>query len=186
MGDGQEATDATTTGECLVALAARRALPAHPYIDAATVDWIASQEDEVAGPRGVSAPTIRPAIRRILRATPIPASWHAEEKVIDSIHGSHHLLRTSALAAILAERCGLNQADTETRSSRRPLMTAGAWRSCGRRYSRTSASRRPPRVGRLPSTIAPATSPGRTDFEHLLARAGDRQRERPSHLSDGP
>lgn len=110
----------------LVALAERKALPAHQFMDTATVEWIASHRDEIPGPPSPPAARLGRVARRVAESAPIPPSWNAEPKLADGIHGTRHLLRTAALAALLAEERGLGEADTAT------LVIAAAVHDCRR------------------------------------------------------
>lgn len=112
--DGGEREAVATPVDSLVALAARKALPAHQYMDAPTVAWIASHRDQFHAPPPVGPPRPGPVARRLLAAAPIPPGWHAEPKLVDSIHGNRHLIRTGALAAVLAELFTLGEHDTAT------------------------------------------------------------------------
>lgn len=98
----------------LVALAARKALPEHQYMDAATVAWIASQRGDIPDWPRIPILTLPPIAWRVVESAPIPPSWHAEPRLAESIHGTRHLLRTAALAAVLADLHQLDEHDTAT------------------------------------------------------------------------
>lgn len=110
----------------LVALAARKALPEHQYMDAATVAWIASQGRDIPDPLRIPALNVSPIARRVATSAPIPLSWHAEPALAESIHGTRHLLRTATLAAVLADLHQLDEHDTAT------LVIAAAVHDCRR------------------------------------------------------
>lgn len=126
MDGGHEDPAVTSPPDSLVVQAACKSLPAHQYMDAATVAWIASHRDEIPAPPRAPLPRLRPVVRQVVEATPVPVSWHAESRVVDSIHGTRHLVRTAALAALLAEFYGLDQQDTAT------LVVAAAVHDCRR------------------------------------------------------
>jgi hypothetical protein len=112
--------------DSLVSLAARKALPAHQYMDAPTVAWIASHRDQFHAPTPVGPLRPGPRARRLLAAAPIPPGWHVEPRTIASIHGTRHLMRTAALAAVLADLYGLVERDTAT------LIIAALMHDCRR------------------------------------------------------
>ncbi|MFI5758667.1 hypothetical protein [Streptomyces sp. NPDC051569] len=95
----------------LVALAARRQLPDHQYMDRATVQWISANR-----PAHGQAwlPPLRAASKRLLGRSALPIGWLAEPKIHDSIHGVRHSMRTAALAALLSEMHGQDDTDTVT------------------------------------------------------------------------
>ncbi|HEY8982380.1 MAG TPA: hypothetical protein VIU15_22685 [Streptomyces sp.] len=95
----------------LVELAALKQLPRHQFTDAETVRWIAEHRpDELTD----SAPRLGTAARRLLVRTAMPVTWLAEPQLHDSLHGVRHGMRTAALAALLAQAAGLDEADTAT------------------------------------------------------------------------
>ena len=118
-------TNHNTLSDSLVDLAARKKLPAHQYMDALTVEWIASHSDELPPAEAPSFRLPRVAVD-VLGAAPVPVPWHAEVKVIESIHGTRHLMRTTAFAAMLAVMHRLNSPDTEC------LLAAAAVHDCRR------------------------------------------------------
>lgn len=109
-----------------VSLVATNAPPGFQYMDAATIAWIASHSDEF--PAIPSMPEVRVGAigQRILEATPIPSDWHAEPKLVNSLHGARHMLRTAALAAVLAELYGLGDHDVAA------LVVAASIHDCRR------------------------------------------------------
>lgn len=124
--DVDRTTDSAMPGGSLVSLVARDAPPEHHYMDRETLSWIASHaEDFPPAPRDPQC-RIAPSVGRILGAAPIPAGWHAEPKTIHSVHGTRHLLRTAALAALLAEIHGLCGEDATA------LVTAASLHDCRR------------------------------------------------------
>src|SRR4051812_34545956 len=101
-------TTGTGTEEAgLVSLAASNAAPGFQYMDAATLEWIASHSDDFPSVSSTHELRVGAAAQRILNAEPIPSDWHAEPKLVDSLHGTRHMRRTAALAALLAELHGL-------------------------------------------------------------------------------
>jgi hypothetical protein len=113
--------------ESLVALAARKQLPPHQYTDPSTVQWIEANRPEFSTEK---PPPLRPAVRRLLYRSAIPATWLAERKCMNSLHGIRHAMRTAALAALLAETAALNEADTAT------LILAAAVHDCRRLHDK--------------------------------------------------
>ncbi len=113
-------SDATS----LVSLAATDSLPAHQFMDAATVDWIASHRP--AFPLETERCQLPAVARRVLAAGAGPPHWHAEPRIVESLHGSRHLLRTAAIAALLAGLHGLDEKTTAT------LVVAAAVHDCRR------------------------------------------------------
>jgi hypothetical protein len=116
--------------DSLVAQATRKALPEYQYMDAATLAWIDSHRHEVPEAAGIVERRTHPSLRTVLDAAPVPSSWHAELRIVDSIHGTRHLLRTAVLAAVLADLNGLSAEDTET------LIVAAAIHDCRRRHDK--------------------------------------------------
>lgn len=116
-----------------MSLAARNGLPGHQYMDAATISWIASHAHEFPQKSSTAECEIGPLAQRILKAAPIPPGWHAEPKLINSLHGTRHLLRTAALASLLAEMHGLSTDDTVS------LVVAAAMHDCRRVHDNDDA-----------------------------------------------
>ncbi len=113
-----------TVNNSLVALAERRQLPRHQFMDADTVAWIAANRPNL--PEESALPGLRPDSRRMILACALPASWYAEPRVIDSIHGQRHGIRTAVFAAVLAEIVGLGTEAAQT------LVLASAVHDCRR------------------------------------------------------
>lgn len=107
----------------LVELAARKQLPHHQYTDHATVRWIESNRPEFADD---SHSRLRSTSQRLLCRSAIPTDWLAEPRLVDSLHGIRHGMRTAALAALLAEKAKLSVDDTAT------LILAAALHDCRR------------------------------------------------------
>jgi len=99
----------TAPADSLVALAERKQLPFHQFMDAATVDWIAAHRLQVPIHDERLDPALGEHARWLLSMTALPASWFAEPQVADSIHGLRHGMRTAAYAALLAEQAGLEE-----------------------------------------------------------------------------
>ncbi len=114
-----------TVNNSLVALAERRQLPRHQFMDADTVAWIEANRPDIPD-RGSAAPRLPPGIRGLIVAAALPASWYAEPRVADSIHGLRHGIRTAVLAAALAEIAGLSVGAGQT------LVLASAVHDCRR------------------------------------------------------
>jgi hypothetical protein len=117
----------------LVALAAGNAAPEYQHMDGATLAWIASHSDDL--PTMSSTPDVRvgAGAQRILEAAPIPSKWHAEPKLVSSLHGTRHMLRTAALAALLAEMHGLGSHDAAA------LVVAASVHDCRRLHDNDDA-----------------------------------------------
>ncbi|HEV3157383.1 MAG TPA: hypothetical protein VGZ00_08585 [Candidatus Baltobacteraceae bacterium] len=127
MDGGYQDVDAIApVARSLMAQAANKTLPMYQYMDAATLAWIASHRNERPAMPLRPIRRLPPLAQRLLNAAPIPVSWHAETRLVDSIHGTRHLLRTTAFAAILAQLHKLNQYDTES------LLVATAIHDCRR------------------------------------------------------
>jgi hypothetical protein len=96
----------TAPVDSLVALAGRKQLPRHQFMDTATVEWIAANRPAlpIDGEVVLRLPGYA---RRLLALTAIPDTWFAEPRLIDSIHGLRHGMRTAAYIALLAENDGL-------------------------------------------------------------------------------
>jgi hypothetical protein len=108
-------------------LAARGQLPRHQYMDRSTVAWIGDHRPDL--PR-VPWPALRPRSRDLLARSAPPARWWADQGLHASLHGVRHALRTAALAAVLAEWNGLDDADAAT------VTVAAAVHDCRRRHDR--------------------------------------------------
>jgi hypothetical protein len=119
-------TDTCAEVASLVSLAARNAMPGFQYMDAATIAWIASHCDEFPAISSTPETRVGAIGQRILETGPIPSDWHAEPNLVNSLHGTRHLLRTAALAALLAELYGLGSRDTAT------LVVAASMHDCRR------------------------------------------------------
>lgn len=113
----------TPPADSLVALAARKQLPQHQFIDHATVRWI--EANRPALPE-TSIPALPSASQRLVYRSDIPISWLAESALADSLHGLRHAMRTAALAALLADAVALSEEDTAT------LVLAAAVHDCRR------------------------------------------------------
>jgi hypothetical protein len=109
--------------ENLVELAARRQLPQHQYMDRATVRWIAANRPDL---REVAMAPLPEASQRLLHRAAAPAGWWLESQVTGSIHGIRHGMRTAALAALLAQDAGMDEAETGD------LVVAAAVHDCRR------------------------------------------------------
>lgn len=98
----------TAPVDSLVALAELKQLPRHQFMDAATVEWIAANRPALPldGEVVLSLPDYA---RRLLAVTAIPGTWFAEPRLIDSIHGLRHGMRTAAYVALLTEKAGLGE-----------------------------------------------------------------------------
>ncbi|MFF8868169.1 hypothetical protein ACF08B_39755 [Streptomyces sp. NPDC015139] len=111
----------------LVELAARKQLPYHQFTDHATVRWIEENRPYLID----GAPSkVRVASRGLLTRAAIPAAWLAEPRLRDSLHGVRHMMRTAALAALLAETTGLDEPDTAV------LVIAAATHDCRRLHDK--------------------------------------------------
>lgn len=115
----------SNVAETLIAKANANEWPEHQYMDAPTLAWIASHRPS-SPTAAAPLPQLRPVAQRLMAAAPIPRHWHAEPKIISSIHGTRHLLRTTALALLLAELHGLDDVSTST------LAVAAATHDCRR------------------------------------------------------
>ncbi|MGY4969035.1 hypothetical protein ACWGCC_07350 [Streptomyces nigrescens] len=117
----------TPTTASLIDLAARGQLPLHQYMDRATIDWTTTNRPDL---QPSPQPALRPIAQYLLRRTGLPRDWMAEPRLYDSIHGVRHAMRTAALAAILAEANGLDDADTTT------AIVAAAVHDCQRHHDK--------------------------------------------------
>lgn len=100
---------ATPQTESLVELAVRKQLPRHQYMDRATVRWIAANRPDL---REITVEPLPEASQRLLHRAAVPAGWWLESRVTGSIHGIRHGMRTAALAALLAQEAGMDEAQT--------------------------------------------------------------------------
>jgi hypothetical protein len=118
--------------DSLVALAARKQLPDHQLMDAATVEWIARNRPGFPATRlaVASCPKLRPSSRHLLAAAGIPAAWFAVPALAESIHGVRHGMRTAAYAALLGE---LVELDDEAAAA---LIIAAAVHDCRRLHDK--------------------------------------------------
>ncbi|MGW7314643.1 hypothetical protein [Streptomyces sp. NPDC054865] len=111
----------------LIDQAARRQLPLHQYMDRATVEWI---EANRPGFTASAPPALAPSARALIEKSALPGAWMATPRLYTSIHGVRHSMRTAALAAVLAEAHGLDDADTAT------VVVAAAVHDCQRRHDK--------------------------------------------------
>jgi hypothetical protein len=111
----------------LVKLAAQGQLPYHQYMDESTVEWIKANQPAFAP---AWPPPLRLASKNLLSQSALPLSWLAEPKIYGSIHGVRHSMRTAALAALIAETHGLDEADTAT------VIVAAAVHDCQRLHDK--------------------------------------------------
>ncbi|EKX69182.1 hypothetical protein Sipo8835_37220 [Streptomyces ipomoeae] len=109
----------------LINLAARGQLPLHQHMDHATIAWISEHRPDLPqGPR----PALRPQSKELLAHGGLPTQWWADPRLHTSLHGIRHAMRTAALAAVLAETNGLDDADAST------AIIAAAVHDCQRRH----------------------------------------------------
>ena len=95
--------------DSLIAMAERKQLPRHQFMDAATIEWIAAHRP-VLPVGGEIVLRVAPAhARRLLALAAIPRTWFAEPRLADSIHGLRHGMRTAVYAALLAGIAGLGE-----------------------------------------------------------------------------
>ncbi|MEU6973520.1 hypothetical protein AB0A71_38535 [Kitasatospora aureofaciens] len=113
----------TRTTTSLVDLAARKQLPHHQYMDPATIEWIKANRPDLGA---AWPPPLRWASKHILSRSALPATWLAEPRLHDSLHGVRHSMRTAALAALLAEIHELDDTDAAT------VVLAAAVHDCQR------------------------------------------------------
>ncbi|MEU6014903.1 hypothetical protein ABZ826_12890 [Streptomyces sp. NPDC047515] len=109
----------------LIDLAARRQLPLHQHMDHATVAWISDNRPDVPP---TPIPVLRPQSKLLLAHGGLPTRWWADPRLYTSLHGVRHAMRTAALAAVLAEANGLDDADAAT------AILAAAVHDCQRRH----------------------------------------------------
>ncbi|MFI8437098.1 hypothetical protein ACIGJO_25845 [Streptomyces sp. NPDC079020] len=108
----------------LIDLAARGQLPLHQHMDHATVAWISDHRPNLPP---TPAPVLRPQSKKLLVHGGMPTRWWADPRLYTSLHGVRHAMRTAALAAVLAEANGLDDADATT------AILAAAVHDCQRR-----------------------------------------------------
>ncbi|MGC4944862.1 hypothetical protein ACLQ2N_01415 [Streptomyces sp. DT224] len=108
----------------LIDLAARGQLPLHQHMDHATAAWISEHRPDFSP---TSAPVLRPQSKELLVHGGLPTQWWADPRLYTSLHGVRHAMRTAALAAVLAEANGLDDADVTT------AILAAAVHDCQRR-----------------------------------------------------
>lgn len=109
----------------LIDLAARRQLPLHQHMDHATVAWISDHRPDLPP---TSVPVLRAQSTELLAHGGLPTRWWADPRLYTSLHGVRHAMRTAALAAVLAEANGLDDADAAT------AILAAAVHDCQRRH----------------------------------------------------
>uniref|UniRef100_A0AAU2VR26 HD domain-containing protein n=1 Tax=Streptomyces sp. NBC_00008 TaxID=2903610 RepID=A0AAU2VR26_9ACTN len=109
----------------LIDLAARRQLPLHQHMDHATVAWISDHRPDLPP---TPVPVLRPQSKELLAHGGLPTRWWADPRLYTSLHGVRHAMRTAALAAVLAETNGLDDADATT------VILAAAVHDCQRRH----------------------------------------------------
>ena len=103
-------------------LAESRSLPAHQVMDQDTLAWIARNRPEASA----APPTLpHPPLMLVPDAT-----WFAEPRLVDSIHGIRHSARVSLLAGLLAQEYGIDRDHTAA------LCAAAAVHDCQRRDDR--------------------------------------------------
>lgn len=117
----------TAPADSLVALAGCKRLFRHQFMDAATIEWIAANRPRLPIDGG-AVPRVPGYARRLLALTAIPDTWFAQPRLIDSIHGLRHGMRTATYVALLAEDDGL---DEQLSSS---LIIAAALHDCRRAH----------------------------------------------------
>ncbi|MFI1964036.1 hypothetical protein ACH429_07850 [Streptomyces pathocidini] len=111
----------------LIDLAAQGRLPLHQCMDHTTIAWIAgNQPDLPPAPRR----TLRHTSQSLIKRAGVPPAWMADPRLYTSLHGVRHGMRTAALAAVLAEANGLDDADTAT------AIVAAAIHDCQRRHDK--------------------------------------------------
>ncbi|MEU1073638.1 MULTISPECIES: hypothetical protein [unclassified Streptomyces] len=104
--------------------AVQRSLPAHQYMDRATVNWIAQNRPTPAlAPVAFTLP--QPGRRFVPEST-----WFADARLADSIHGIRHQARVCLLADLLAQHHQLSPDDAAA------LCLAAAVHDCRRHDDR--------------------------------------------------
>lgn len=109
----------------LIDLAARGQLPLHQHMDHATIAWISDHRPDLTP---TARPALRPRSKELLAQGGLPTRWWADPRLYTSLHGVRHAMRTAALAAVLAETNGLDDADAAT------AILAAAVHDCQRRH----------------------------------------------------
>lgn len=109
----------------LIDLAARRQLPRHQHMDHATIAWISKHRPDLPP---APQPALRSQSMEMLSLGGLPTRWWADPRLYTSLHGVRHAMRTAALAAVLAEMNGLDEADAST------AILAAAVHDCQRRH----------------------------------------------------
>lgn len=109
----------------LIDLAARGQLPLHQHMDHATITWISDHRPDLLPPPPLA---LRSQSKELLAHGVLPTWWWADSRLYTSLHGVRHAMRTAALAAVLAEASGLDDADTTT------AILAAAVHDCQRRH----------------------------------------------------
>ncbi|MCC3654034.1 hypothetical protein LIX60_21715 [Streptomyces sp. S07_1.15] len=117
----------TTPLTSLIDLAAQGQLPLHQHMDHATIAWINDHRPDLPPAR---QPALRPQSRELLAHGGLPTPWWADPRLYTSLHGVRHAMRTAALAAVLAEENGLDEADIAT------AVLAAAIHDCQRRHDK--------------------------------------------------
>ncbi|MEF9904756.1 hypothetical protein [Streptomyces sp. P9-A2] len=111
----------------LIDLAAQGQLPLHQHMDQATIAWISDNRPDLPQ---ATRPALRPPSQGLLTRSGLPTLWLADPRLYTSLHGVRHAMRTAALAAVLAEANGLDDADTAT------TIVAAAVHDCQRRHDK--------------------------------------------------
>jgi hypothetical protein len=111
----------------LIDLAARGQLPLYQHMDQTTIEWISDNRPDLPQ---VAQPVLRPLSQGLLSRSGLPTLWLADPRLYTSLHGVRHAMRTAALAAVLAETNGLDDADTAT------AIIAAAVHDCQRRHDK--------------------------------------------------
>jgi hypothetical protein len=83
--------------QSLVALAERHALPRFQYMDETTFRWILQNNP---GYEISNLPNIQSGLLWLSMLT-LPTEWFLESRIVDSLHGSRHLLRTAYFIFVL-------------------------------------------------------------------------------------
>nr|WP_203601100.1 hypothetical protein [Streptomyces sp. SID9727] len=94
-------------------------------MDHATITWISDHRPDLPP---TPTPALRPQSKELLAHGGMPTRWWADPRLYTSLHGVRHAMRTAALAAVLAEANGLDDADTTT------AILAAAVHDCQRRH----------------------------------------------------
>ena len=99
--------------ESLVAQAALKTLPLHQYMDATTASWIAFHTETLPSDPQPKHTKLPENTQVILHQAPIPVSWQKNPALVDTLHGTRHLMRTAVMAALVAQQHHLD-IDTQT------------------------------------------------------------------------